>query len=120
MRPPDIRRDASKAARSFHARWVQFLTQATPRTLRRVAHELAALEAENALYQDGKIFRVLREELELTIQQAGGSRCSWTVARSNHDLRGKTRSKRSKIHVSREVKADLGRKLSLLDDQDEL
>src|SRR5690348_9107304 len=94
-----IKRDAAKAARTFHARWVRFLSEATPRTLRRVAHELAELESANGEYRDGKIFSVLRLELERTIQEAGGPRCAWTVERSNHDLRGRTLRKPKTIHV---------------------
>ena len=116
MSNSQIKRDAAKAAKRFHSRWIQFLTAATPRTLRRVAHELAQLEAENAPYRDVKIFTVLRQELELTIQEVGSPNCTWTVQRSLRDLRGRTQRKPTQIHVNPNVQQKLKAKLCLIDE----
>jgi hypothetical protein len=82
-------------------------------TLRRVAHELAALEEENRQYHDGIIFSVLRKNLEFVIQDVGGT--NWSVARSKHDMRGKTRWRRDqpRNHVDSKVREALSRRISL-------
>ena len=120
MRPLELRRKASRNALRFHTAWIQFLAAATPRTLKRVAHELSQLEQANAGYRDGKIFQVLRQQLEATIQEVGPPGCKWSVAASRRDLRGRTGRKSRTIHVNRDVQLSLDRKLSLLEDQGEL
>jgi hypothetical protein len=102
------RRDATKAALRFHRRWLSFLLDATPQTLRRVAHELALLEDENRTYRDGAIFRLLRHETEFVIQDVGGT--SWTVQRSLHDRRGKTQQRRP-FHVNRDLQLAINRRI---------
>lgn len=71
----------------FHAVWLRFLLRASVQTMRRVAHEMSALERENAQYRDGRLFRLLRYQLEYVIQDVG--KTPWTVARSRLDLRGR-------------------------------
>ena len=105
-----VKRDATKAAIRFHTRWVSFLLKATPQTLRRVAHEIAMLEDENARFRDGAIFRLLRHQLEFVIQDIG--KTTWTVARSLRDLRGRTRGQpRPNIHIDHRLQSELRTRL---------
>jgi hypothetical protein len=83
------KRDMTKAAIRFHRRWLSFLLCSSMQTMRRVAHELCALEAENRDYRDGAIFCLLRRDLEFVVRDIGGT--NWSVARSRRDLRGRTR-----------------------------
>lgn len=87
------RRDASKAVKRFHQRWLKFLLNSSVQTLRRVAHELATMEQANAGYRDGAILTLLRRELEFVIGDVGGT--DWSVERSRNDLRGRTRGRRT-------------------------
>lgn len=103
-----VRRDASKAAVRFHARWVRFLLSASVQTLKRVAHELYGLEKEHAGYRDGTIFRLLRTETEFVIKDVSGS--DWTVQRSLRDLRGRTRRNHQQIDPA--IRAALAQHLS--------
>lgn len=86
-----------------------FLRDSTPQTLKRVAHELKALEEMNAGYYDGEIFSRLLKNLEYVIGQVTHS--NWTVARSRNDLRGRTRGKRhnshDRIRIDRKLKQAL-------------
>jgi hypothetical protein len=87
------RRDASKAVMRFHERWLKFLLNSSVQTLRRVAHELAAMEAANAGYRDGLLLTQLRKELEFVIRDVGGT--NWSAQRSQNDMRGRTRGRRT-------------------------
>ena len=55
--------------------------------MRRVAHELAVLDTENAAFRDGCLFHLLQEQIEFVIQDVG--KTPWSVARSRLDLRGR-------------------------------
>ena len=77
----------TRIAWRFHATWLRFLLRTSIQTMRRVAHELSALEKENAQYVDGALFRLMREQIEFVIQVVG--KTPWTVARSKRDLRGR-------------------------------
>ncbi|MBM3536048.1 MAG: hypothetical protein FJX60_23805 [Alphaproteobacteria bacterium] len=81
------RREMTWIVIRFHAAWLRFLLKVSVQTMRRVAHELAVLERENAGYRDGALFRLLREQIEFVIQDVG--KTPWTVARSKRDLRGR-------------------------------
>lgn len=87
------RRDVSRAVKRFHERWLKFLLTSSVQTMRRVAHELAAMELENAGYRDAAILCLLRKDLEFVIRDVTGS--NWSVARSRNDLRGRTRGRRT-------------------------
>jgi hypothetical protein len=110
-----ITRDASKAANRFHQRWVQFLLHSSLQTQRRVCHELYYLEQANRDYLDAQFLGVLRKTLEYVIRDIGGS--SWSVERSRHDLRGKTRryANRRPIHIDGDLQRALTRRLSPID-----
>ena len=82
-----LRREMPRIALRFHAIWLRFLLNASVQTMRRVAHELAGLEKENAQYRDGALFGLLRDQIEFVIQDVG--KTPWTVARSKRDLRGR-------------------------------
>lgn len=81
------RREMTRIAVRFHATWFGFLLKASIQTMRRVAHELAGMEKENAQYRDGMLFGLLREQIEFVIQDVG--KTPWTVARARRDLRGR-------------------------------
>ena len=100
------RRDATKAVMCFHQRWLKFLLNATPQTMQRVCHELAAFEEANKGFRDNAIFTLLRKELEFVIRDVGGT--GWSVARSRNDLRGRTRGRRAR-HERVRVDADVHR-----------
>lgn len=87
------KRDATKAVMRFHQRWLKFLLNATPQTLRRICHELAAMEEANKGFRDNAILALLRRELEFVIRDVGDT--DWSVARSKSDLRGRTRGHRT-------------------------
>jgi hypothetical protein len=61
--------------------------------MRRVAHELAALEEDNKGFRDNAILTLLRRELEFVIRDIGGT--NWSVQRSRNDLRGRTLGRRT-------------------------
>jgi hypothetical protein len=112
------RHDASKAVKRFHQRWLKFLLNSSVQTLRRVAHELAAMETANAGYRDGVLLTLLRKELEFVIREVGGT--DWSVARSRNDLRGRTRGRRTshdRIRVDAGVHRDLWERVSPLSPQ---
>jgi hypothetical protein len=96
------RRDASKAAFRFHQRWLKFLLKATPQSLKRTAHELAALEEASAEYRDGTIFSVLRKNLEFVIRDV--TRTDWSVQRSRKDLRGRRCNSHSRVRIDPRVR----------------
>lgn len=103
------KRDATKAAIRFHHRWLKFLLQSSQQTMRRVAHEIAALEAENAGYRDGRLFGLLRRQLEFVIRDVGGPRCKWSVVRSRKDRRGRPKRR---PRISRRVQAALTKRIT--------
>ena len=82
--------------------------------MRRVCIEIDQLEDQNRGFRDGKLFRLLRLELEYVIRDIGGPRCRWSVERSKHDRRGKSRRRRM-IHVDHEVQQALRDRLSPFD-----
>jgi hypothetical protein len=92
----------------FHERWLKFLLNATPQTMRRVAHELGTMEEANQGFRDGAILTLLRRELEFAIQDIGGTK--WSVQRSRNDLRGRTRGRRTS-HERVRVAPDVHRAL---------
>ena len=51
----------------FHQGWLKFLLNSTPQTLKRVCHEISALEEANAEFRDGAIFARLRQNLEYVV-----------------------------------------------------
>jgi hypothetical protein len=109
------RRDATKAVMRFHERWLKFLLNSSVQTLRRVAHELAAMEEANKGFRDGAVLTLLRRELEFAIQDIGST--DWSVARSRNDLRGRTRGRRTshdRVHVDAGVHRALRRHVSPL------
>jgi hypothetical protein len=112
------KRDVTKSTVRFHTRWLKFLLEATPQTLRRVCHELAALEEENQQYRDGVIFSVLRKQLEFVIQDVG--RTNWSVARSRRDMRGRTRRSQRQLHIDPMIQDSLHNRLLLLNLEDEV
>src|SRR5260370_14145462 len=98
------RRDGTKAVMRFHERWLKFLLNATPQTMRRVAHELGTMEEANKGFRDNAILTLLRRELEFVIREVGGT--DWSVARSCNDLRGRARSRRTshaRVRIASEV-----------------
>ena len=110
------RRDATKAVKRFHERWLKFLLNATPQTLRRVAHELGTMEEANQGFRDGAILTLLRRELEFAIQDIGDT--DWSVARSQNDLRGRSRGRRTsheRVRIASEVHRTLRQHVSPLD-----
>jgi hypothetical protein len=109
------RRDASKLVARFHRAWLKFLLNSTPQTMRRVAHELAAMEEANACYRDAAILALLRRELEFVIRDVSGS--NWSVERSRNDLRGRTRGRctsRDRVRIAPDVHQGLRRRMSPL------
>src|SRR5258708_4248585 len=101
------RRDASKAVQRFHQRWLRFLLNSTPQTMRRVAHELSAMEEANKGFRDNAILTLLRPEL-FVICDLGGT--NWSVQRSGNDLRGRTRDHRTS-HVRVRINSGVHRAL---------
>src|SRR5260221_6071782 len=113
MRPT---RDASKAVKRFHERWLKFLLNSTPQTMRRVCHELAAMEEANKGFRDNALLTLLRRELEFVIRDVGGT--NWSVARSRNDLRGRTRGRRTshqRVRIASDVHRALSQHVSPLD-----
>ena len=102
------RRDTTKVVIRFHQRWLKFLLNSSVQTLRRVAHELAAMEEANKGFRDNAILTLLRKELEFVIRDIGGT--NWSVQRSRNDLRGRTRGRRTS-HDRVRVDAGLHREL---------
>jgi hypothetical protein len=99
----------------FHERWLKFLLSSSVQTLRRVAHELVAMEEANAGYRDAAILTLLRRELEFVIKEVGGT--AWSVQRSQNDLRGRTRGHRTshdRVRVASGVHRALWDRFSLL------
>src|SRR5438445_10056822 len=104
------RRDASKAVERFHQRWLKFLLNATPQTMRRVCHEMVEMEEANKGFRDNAILTLLRRELEFVIRDVGGT--NWSVARSRNDLQGRTRGRRTSHD---RVRVDAGTRRALWD-----
>jgi hypothetical protein len=102
-------------AARFHAGWLKFLLNSTPQTLKRVCHEISALEEANAKFRDGAIFGLLRSNLEFVIAEV--TQTDWTVARSRKDLRGRIRGRgrnsHDRVRVDPEVRQALWDKLSI-------
>jgi hypothetical protein len=110
------RRDATKAVMRFHERWLKFLLNATPQTMRRVAHELGTIEQANKGFRDNAILTLLRRELEFVIKDIGGT--NWSVQRSQNDLRGRTRghhTSHERVRIASEVHRALSQHVSPLD-----
>jgi hypothetical protein len=112
----EIRRDATKAVRRFHQKWLKFLLSASLQTQRRVCHELFDLEQANRDYLDGQFLSVLRRTLEHVIQDIGKS--SWSVQRSRRDLRGRTRRCNADRHIriDDDLQRAISRRLSSIED----
>src|SRR5579883_559148 len=82
-----LRRAASNVVDRFLHRWISLLNGATVQTMRRVAHELHDLSREDLSPFEGKLLRVLRNQLLVIIQEE--CRTAWTPERSRKDGRGR-------------------------------